>query len=556
MSTLETGVIDKLVAPAASLPTTAIETGTWKYLEPCYQDKLPPCSNTCPAGNDISKALALLATGDLMGAAGLLRSGNPLMSTLGRVCPHPCEGQCNRESFGGAVAVHMLERFLGDASLKDGLPLPAQSSGCKVAIIGSGPAGIAAAYALVLLGHEVEVFDDKRKPGGYLRTGIPDYRLPKKILDREIALVERMGVKFHQSVRVGSDITFQELRTRFQAVIIAVGLHASRGLGIPGSDHPHVYDGVELLEQILLGRAPSVPREVAVVGGGNTAVDVARSLLRRGVKATIVYRRTEAEMPAIAAEVEQAKQEGVEFRLLAAPSAVITEGDAIVAIECHRMRLGQPDSSGRRAPVRVSDSTFRIPVSAVVSAIGESVDAGFLPEGLRTELAGNLPGIFVAGDAATGEGTVTAAVGSGRRVATMVDQYLNDGHKPEKEPALESLWPRPIDVSQVAKLQSLNPAYFVPEARPRIKTKIRRAPTSMAELVEGFNAESAVSEARRCLACGTCNGCLNCYYLCPDIAIHGNSAADLHIDSAHCKGCGICVEECPRGAITLQEVRR
>jgi formate dehydrogenase major subunit len=325
MSVLEPDVLHGLpLAAVANLPTTAIETGTWKYLEPHYEDKLPPCAQACPAGNDISKATALLAAGDVSGAARLVRSGNPLPATLGRVCPHPCERPCNRESLGGAIAVHMLERFLGDASLgNDAVPPKAPPTGHKVAIIGSGPAGIAAAYSLALLGHEVEVFDDKPRPGGYLRTGIPDYRLPKRILEREIALVEQTGVKFHQSIRVGRDITFRELRNSFHAVIVAVGLHASRSLGVPGSDHPHVYEGVQLLEEILLGGTPQVPREMAVVGGGNTAVDVARSLMRLGVKATIVYRRTEVEMPAIAAEVEQATHEGVEFRFLAAPSAVI-----------------------------------------------------------------------------------------------------------------------------------------------------------------------------------------------------------------------------------------
>ncbi len=347
------------VIPAASVSTIGIETGTWKYLEPRYEDKLPPCSHACPAGNDISKTLALLAAGDLDGAARLWRSGNPLPSTLGRVCPHPCESRCNRESLGGAIAIHMLERFLGDVSFaREYLPERAARSGHKVAVIGSGPAGISAAYSLALLGHTVEVFDDKPKPGGYLRTGIPDYRLPKGILDQEIALVEQAGVRFTQNTRIGRDLTFAELKSLFDAVIIAVGLHASRRLGVPGSDHPEVYDGVQLLEQILLGRSPSVPREMAVIGGGNTAIDVARSLLRLGSWPTIVYRRTAAEMPAIASEVEQAKQEGVEFRFLAAPRSIIMNGNGIAALECQNMRLGEPDSSGRRAPVPVPDSRF------------------------------------------------------------------------------------------------------------------------------------------------------------------------------------------------------
>ena len=544
------------LTPVADRSTAAIETGVWKYLEPRYEDTLPPCSHACPAGNDISKTLALLATGDLTGAARLLRAGNPLSSTLGRVCPHPCEGECNREAFGGAIAIHALERFLGDVSCgAEYAPSPAPSTGCKVAIIGSGPAGIAAAYSLALRGHAVEVFDDKAKPGGYLRTGIPDYRLPKGILDQEIALVERVGVKFTQNVRIGRDLTFAELQSRFNAVVIAVGLHAARPLAVPGSDHPSVYDGVELLEQILMGERPRLPREMAVVGGGNTAIDVARSLRRLKVKPTIVYRRTEAEMPAIASEVEHARAEGVEFRFLAAPSAIIAKGGAVVGLECQQMRLGEPDSSGRRRPVPVPGEGFRLAVAGVVSAIGESAGMEFLPENLRKQITG-VEGVFLAGDAATGEGTVTAAVGSGRRIAAKVDHFLHHGSVAENEPSLPGLWERRVNVLQLADARRLNTAYLAPEPRPKLPGKILRAPTSFAEIAKGLSVESAIDEARRCFACGTCNGCLNCYYWCPDVAIHGSSAGGLEIDSGHCKGCGICVEECPRGAMAMQEASR
>ncbi len=556
MSTLEREFLgDMPLTPTASRSTMAIDTGTWKYLEPRYEEKLPLCSHACPAGNDISKMIALLASGDSVGAVQLLRAANPLPATLGRVCPHFCERQCNRESFGGAISVHMLERFLGDLPFT---PPPTLGDGRKVAVVGAGPAGITAAYLLALAGHEVEVFDDKPKPGGYLRTGIPDYRLPKEVLDREIALVEGTGVRFTPNMRVGRDISFEDLKSRFDAVIVAVGLHAARRLAIPGVNHPHVYDGVELLEQILLGDSPRLPREVAIIGGGNTAIDVARSLLRLGVKPTIVYRRTEAEMPAIASEVAEAKQEGVGFHLLAAPTAVVIRRNAIVGLECSKMRLGAPDQSGRCAPEPVPNSKFRIPISGVVLAIGETVDMEFLPKSLRgTKLAGNRDGIFVAGDASTNDGTVTAAVGSGRRVAAMVDQYLRSGHMAESEPSLQSLWSRQVNASQVADLQQLNPAYFSPELSPKIqKSNGAIPPTTFKEIVKGFDTESALCEARRCFACGTCNGCLNCYYWCPDIAIHGNSPIDLHIDADHCKGCGICVEECPRGAMALKEAGR
>ena len=547
---------DLPITAYATRPTSEINTGTWKYVEPRYEDRLPPCSHACQAGNDISKILLLLAGGDVIGAGRLLRSGNPLPATLGRVCPHFCEGQCNRDLLGGAIAVHMIERFLGDLLLRDhSAPEPISPSGSKVAVIGAGPAGITAAYALALKGHKVDVFDDKPKPGGFLRTGIPDYRLPKEILDREIEFIERLGVRFIQNVRIGRDIRFEDLKNQFDAVIVAVGLHESRALEVPGSNHRHIYDGVELLERILTGEIPELPPTVAVVGGGNTAVDVARSLLRVGVSPTIVYRRSETEMPAIASEVEEAKREGVGFRFLAAPTAVVIDDDAVVALECCKMQLGEPDASGRRRPVPIPNSEFRLPFAGIVTAIGETANLGFLAA--NGKQSGD--GIFIAGDASTGEGTVAAAVGSGRRVAAAVDSYLGNGRTTADEPTLQSLWPRRVNSAQVANSQYLNPVYFATALRPKISTlNGEQPPHSFAEIVQGFVAETALNEARRCLLCGTCNGCLNCYYWCPDVAVHRHSrnGAGLEIDSTHCKGCGICVEECPRGAITLEEVAR
>jgi len=558
MSTPQPKSLEDLpITACATRPTSDINTGTWKSVEPRHEDKLPPCSHACPAGNDISGIILRLASGDLDGAARLLRSSNPLPATLGRVCPHFCEGQCNRDALGGAIAIHMIERFLGDLLLSEQTaPQPLPPSGRKVAVVGAGPAGITAAYALVLKGHEVEVFDEKPKPGGYLRTGIPDYRLPKEILDREIELIERLGVKFNRGVRIGRDIRFEDLSSRFDAVIVAVGLHEPRAFAVPGSNHRHIYDGVELLERILSGETPALPSAIAVIGGGNTAIDVARSLLRLGATPTIVYRRSETEMPAIASEVEEAKREGVGFQFLAAPVAVVTENDAVAGIECRRMQLGEPDASGRRTPVPIPGSEFRLPFAGIVVAIGETADLGFL-----APAAGNgkpsRDGIFFAGDASTGEGTVAAAVGSGRRIAALVDSYLH-GNAAGDEPTLESLLPRPVNTALVAGPQYLNPAYFAPAPRPGI-TRLdgEQPPRSFAEIVQGFALDSIVSEARRCLLCGTCNGCLNCYSWCPDVAVRRDpQGAGFTIDSTHCKGCGICVEECPRGAMRLEEVMR
>ena len=543
--------------PFSDKPTTNIKTGTWKYVEPVYENALPPCAHACPAGNDISFFLLTLAKGDVLGAARWLRQRNPIPATLGRVCPHPCEGPCNRAWLGGAIAVHMVERFLGDVA-GDVIPAPAPETGKKVAIVGAGPAGLAAAYNLRLAGHHVEVFDDKPAPGGYLRTGIPEYRLPRAVLDREVDLIAQLGVVFRQKVRVGREVSFEELRDSFDAVIVAVGFHRSRALGIPGEDHPQVYNGVKLLEQLLAGERPELPQRMAVVGGGNTAMDVARSLLRVGVAPVVVYRRTRAEMPAIAAEVEDAMAEGIPFEFLAAPVRVVVEQGRIVGLACQRMTLGEPDASGRRRPVPVPGSEFVLPCGGVVTALGEVTDW----EGLPGELAADsrqvtaIPGVFLAGDVADGAGTVTAAVGSGIRVAQVVDSYLRSSELPAQAPRVQALWPRRVNVDRVVEFSRLNLAYLRSLPRPPILHRpVEERIGSFVEVVEGWSEQQAIAEARRCIECGTCNECSNCLYFCPDVAIH-RADGGFVVDREHCKGCGICVEECPRDALTLREVVR
>jgi NADPH-dependent glutamate synthase beta subunit-like oxidoreductase len=552
---------DVPVASLSDRPTTALRTGTWKYVQPIYQDRTPPCIARCPAGNDISGLLALVAAGRIGEAAVLLRTANPLPSTLGRVCPHPCESECNRASLGGAISVHGLERFLGDWGLRSGVLIePEPRSDKRVAVIGGGPAGIAAAYHLALRGHAVEVFDDKPLPGGYLRTGIPDYRLPKDILDAELALVEAAGVVFRMGVRVPHDVALDELREWFDAVIIAVGMHGTRTLGVPGDDHPGVFKGVELLEAILAGARPALPDRLAIVGGGNTAMDVARSVLRLGVTPIVVYRRTRAEMPAIAGEVDEALAEGVELRLLTAPVRVVVEAGGVIGLECLSMRLGEPDASGRRRPEPVPGTEHVLPVGGVVTAIGETAELDFLPPPLRANgsiavdarFATRQPGVFAAGDAATGEGTVTAAVGGGRRVAAVVDSYLRGHFLPDAALRPRDLPEREFDRSDVVGADRLNAAYIPPSPRPperALEPALRTA--TFDEVVGGFSLDEAIAEARRCILCGTCNECCNCMHFCPDVAIQRAAGGGFEIDYDHCKGCGICVEECPRGAMDL-----
>jgi NADPH-dependent glutamate synthase beta subunit-like oxidoreductase/Pyruvate/2-oxoacid:ferredoxin oxidoreductase delta subunit len=549
----------------SDLSTSALQTGTWKYLRPEYRDGMPPCTERCPAGNDVSGLLALLAAGRVDEAARRIREGNPLPATLGRVCPHPCQDLCNRSTLGGAIEVRALERLLGDYALAQLAPPEpvAHASGRRVAVIGAGPAGIATAYVLAHHGHAVEVLDDKPAPGGYLRTGIPEYRLPKRVLDAELARVEAAGVRFRSGVRVGRDIPFEALRRTHDAVVIATGMHASRGLGVPGSDRPRVRNGVSLLEELVAGGDGGIEGPVLVVGGGNTAMDVARSVLRLGHRAVVVYRRDRTSMPAIAEEVDEAAREGVQFHFLAAPVRVLDDGDRL-ELECTRMRLGEPDASGRRAPVEIPGTGFRLEAGCIVSATGETADLGFLPEVLRghgrigadERGACVAEGVFACGDAASGEGTVAAAVGNGRRVGAMVHEWLVSA-LPAAAPRPRDLPDRAFDRDRRIGPDQLNPAYFAlapAPAIPALHPDARR--TGFDEVLHGLTLGEAVSEARRCLLCGTCNECRNCLEYCPDAAIHALPGGGFEIDDGHCKGCGICAAECPRGALLMVEVGR
>lgn len=562
-SVCEQTLEDMPVTSYSRQATTSNNTGTWKYVRPVYEDSLPPCSAACPAGNDISQALLLAAAGDFAQAARIWRVGNPLPSTLGRVCPHPCEGRCNRQARGGSLSIHGIERFLGDFAWNADLIGPVRCSGKRIAIVGAGPAGITAGYHLSLQGHSVEVYDDKPEPGGYLRTGIPAYRLPKDILNREIEMVARCGVRFVPSTRIGRDLDFSQLRQRYNAVILAVGRHKPRLLDVPGADHQAVLSGTVLLERILRGERPRIPAAVAVVGGGNTALDVARSVLRCGSKPCILYRRARPEMPAIPAEIDEAEREGIEMHFLAAPVRIVTSGNSITGLECRKMRSGAPDSSGRPTPVPLPGSEFLIRVGGVIAAVGETADLDFVPDlgdGILNGTDGAVTSagspVFFAGDVVTGAGTVAAAVGSGRRVAVDVDRYLQTGRLGDSIEMLAQLWPRALNLEKIATPDRLNPAYIKPHEHAELRRlSVAHSLGSFAEVVQGLRPEEAVREAQGCLSCGTCNGCMNCYHFCPDIAVRRSERGKgLEISAEHCKGCGICVEECPRGAMKLEPV--
>jgi NADPH-dependent glutamate synthase beta subunit-like oxidoreductase/Pyruvate/2-oxoacid:ferredoxin oxidoreductase delta subunit len=558
----------------ASLATTLYnKTGSWRYMRPVYRERTPPCNEACPAGEDIVIYLGLVADGRFREAWEVLRRENPFPGVCGRVCPHPCESQCNRERLGGAIAIHHVERFLSDWAAAQGIaPVEQKPTRLeKVSVVGAGPAGLACAYHLALKGYPVTVFEADALPGGMLRTGIPAYRLPRNVLDREIAAIQALGVEIRTGQRLGGNLSWEDLAD-CSAVFLALGQQLSRELGVPGEDAQGVLHGLSFLRRLNLGEQVPIGRRVAVIGGGNTAMDAARSSRRLGAEVTVVYRRSRAEMPAIAEEVQEATDEGIGFHFLAAPVEVLTAGGRVRGLRCVRMQLGEPDASGRRRPEPIPGSEFEMGVDTVIPALGQEADLGGLPAGIacergaiRIERSGatTWAGAYAGGDVATGFGTVTAAIGSGKRAAIAIHRLLR-GEAPEEFPTLDRnmhVAPRPT-APEVVSFEELNLAHLHHEPRPA--ERHRPAAERLGDFAEanpGLEEETVVGEGRRCFSCGTCNRCDNCLNFCPDISVLrcGEWAQEYptypyyEIYYDYCKGCGICAAECPRRAITMEE---
>ncbi len=540
------------------------KTGTWKNIEPFYVNRTPPCNALCPAGEDIVRQLFLVKEKRFREAVDLLKTENPFPATCGRVCPHFCETECNRKELGGSISIRAEERFLGDYALRVGWkPKRTRRKGKRVAVIGAGPAGLSAAFFLNKFGHTVAVFDEHQKPGGMMRVGIPRYRLPRDVLDREIEQILSAGIRLECGARLGDSLRWDDLK-RFDAVCLATGFHRSRDLGIPGENLKGVLSGVELLNDFNSGKRVALGKKVGIVGGGNTAMDVARSVLRMGRKPIVLYRRTRQEMPAIAEEVDEAVEEGVEIRFLVAPVEVTGKSGKISQLECMRMKLGPPDESGRRRPVPVRGSNFKLRLDNLVRAIGEEADLSYAPAGMKKDWrlavdeygATSAKGVFACGDVATGKGTVVHAIGSGKSAALAIDNYLSGRRRPLAEGPVR-FSSREYD-RKVTRFEDLNLYYFASEeriAQQRLSLKLRTR--SSKEVSMGLGEADAVTEAERCMSCGTCNLCEKCFTFCPDLAVRWKSGKKvLLFDYDYCKGCGICSEECPRDAIEMREVLR
>ncbi|MBW2121648.1 MAG: FAD-dependent oxidoreductase, partial [Deltaproteobacteria bacterium] len=553
------------------------KTGSWRYMRPVYEDKTPPCGAACPAGVDVVRFLMLVESGKVRESWLEIKKENPFPGVCGRVCPHPCEAQCNRGHYDQPVSINALERYVADATRRVRLRNPDRlgKRSDRVAVIGSGPAGLSCAYHLALLGYRPEVFETLPLPGGILRFGIPEYRLPVETLNREIADIEALGVKIRTGTRADRHF-FDKEGKAYQAIFVATGAGVSRKLGIPGEEGRGVIPGLSFLREIRMGRRTSPGRKVAVIGGGNTALDAARSAKRLGSHPLILYRRSREEMPAFEEEIVEALEEGIDIEFLAQPVRILRERGRVAGVECVRMRLGDVDGSGRRRPLAIEGSNFTVEADGIVVAIGESPDTALLPgeaelDGralILTETSGwESGGIFLGGDLVSPVRTVAHAIGSGKRGAIAIDAFLR-GHDPARlletvrigETGTVSMRrymdPGCIGPSRhVVSFEELNTAYF----RSMGRTERERIPapertSDFNEVNRGFTREEARYEAERCFKCGTCNDCENCYVFCPDVSVLRSARTLEHaIDYDHCKGCGICFSECPRAALSMVE---
>lgn len=567
------------VTPIALSQTSTLgtRTGAWKYIQPVYRDRVAPCNEACPVGVDVEGWLSLLREGRTEDALELLLRENPMPAITGRVCHHPCESGCNRRRFDEAVAVHAVERMLGDLAL-DTRPRPVRRvSPATVGIVGSGPAALSCAYHLRRLGYEVTVHEAAQNPGGMLRLGIPAYRLPRELLDRQIAWIASHGIEIRCGVRVGVAIPWSQFLREFDAVFLAIGAMRSRPLDVPGEQLGGVRSGLDFLAAVNRGERPRIGSRVVVVGGGNTAMDCARTALRLGAEVTVLYRRTRAEMPAIPAEIEEAEREGVRFNYLAAPT-LLRGTDRVRCVEGQLMRLGEPDASGRRAPVPVPGSRFRIPADTVLTAIGEMPDFTSLPEGLEAGPSGldvdllgatRTAGVFAGGDLTKDQRSVAHALGAGKRAAIGIDRYLkarHAGREPGDVLALRfgrhgnlsiTRWRgddpvhRNAPQNEVVGFEELNTSHFIHATRAAERhADFDPARSGFQEVNRGLDHDEALREASRCFNCAVCNHCDLCMILCPDAAISRRNGG-YSIDLDYCKGCGICAAECPRGAIAM-----
>lgn len=595
-----------LFMPTSRASTSVNKTGTWSFMQPSYREKTAPCSAACPCGQDIPRVEMLVSRGKIEEAWRTLLTENPLPGVCGRVCFHPCEAACNRGEADEAVSINALERFIDDAAVQNDfreVRVAPKANGKRVAVIGSGPAGLSAAYFLGRFGYRCDILEAAPAPGGVLRTGIPAYRLPNEVLNRELRRIEASGARILCSHPIDSDF-LQASPSVYDAAFVACGNGRPTPLEIPGAEL--AADGLAFLNKTkngsmggAAGRAGSAGTAkkpvragsagtALVIGGGNSAVDVARSLLRLGVEATIVYRRRTQDMPAFREEVDRAMAEGVRVIDLSSPLS-LEKGKDGLSLRLQKMRPSAPGSDGRMRVEPITGETESITADAVYTAIGAGVAEGWMksPDEAASVRLGHCAALWVSpagipilygGDTVNDDESVADALASGKQAAIALDVFfrdgaaavtaemercrVGDGSSVSMEIYLHG--PRAARSNRVVRFSDLNADYFSPSKR---KVGEDLAPEdarcSFQEAGAALNAEEAARQAERCFNCGICNDCDNCRTFCPEAAVIASRAlktgweaeagVDRAVDKDYCKGCGICVTECPRSAMVIEE---
>jgi NADPH-dependent glutamate synthase beta subunit-like oxidoreductase len=566
---------NEFVIPISYGSTEVIETGKWGFQKPQTVFMTAPCQEACPAGNPIPQFLYFATQGKYDEALRTLLKENPFPGVCGRVCFHPCEIDCNRSQYDESVSIKAVERYVFDAT-SDHLPdiLPITNTDSKqVAVVGSGPAGLSCAYFLALLGHKVTIIEAQKEPGGVMRWGIPQYRLPKTVLKKEIQRILNLGVEIKTGVKAGEDISFDELN-RFDVIFLSPGSGLSVPLMIEGEALRRVWRGGDFLRRINSGDKIKLGKEVIVIGGGNTAMDVARSASRLGSRVTVAYRRTGKEMLAIPDEIVEAEEEGARFEFLIQPVKINLLKNKRLAVKFQRMRLSDLDQSGRPKAIPVKGKFITLEADHLITAVGEKVDISWIPQDfIKNGLidVNPSPKIFAGGDAIDQPRTIVTAISSGKRAAISIDLRLR-GESLDKvfskikvgnkgSVSMESYlsgrdegkWPEPKGVILYDRINTL---YFEPSKKINMrKLGFDQRLRGFSEVSCGLSSEEASLSASRCFSCGTCNYCYNCYFFCPEGVI---SLDPLHqtkyVDLDHCKGCGTCAKSCPRNVVEMKEV--
>ena len=525
-------------------------------------DCIAPCQLNCPARTDCQGYVGLIANGEYDSAIRLIKNKISLPASIGRVCPHPCESACRRKNVDEAISIAQLKAFAADVDLNGEKYIPEKSAptGKRIAIIGGGPAGLTAAYKLAIMGHEVAIYDMMEKMGGMLRYGIPQYRLPKEILDKEISIIEGLGVKMNNGFKLGREISIEGLKSVYDAVIVAVGAWQSSSMRTPGEELDGVYGGIDFLRSVILGEPVEIGESVAICGGGNTAMDACRTAVRLGAKNVyVVYRRTRNEMPAEKIEIDEAEEEGVQYKFLTNPISFNGENGKVKSITLQVMELGEPDESGRRSPVPVEGKTEEIAVDSVIMAIGQKLvkedvaeleltDRGNIKADIDT-FETNIDGVFAIGDATNrGASIAIEAIGEANRCSVAVDAYLKGEEIDTRVPYISRRDEEMIDYSSKEKCERKRPKVLDAEYRRN----------NFDEVCLGYTEEEAQAEASRCLECG-CKEYFKCRLLSVaqryDInparfkgempqKYTANSNEFIERNSAKCILCGLCVRSC------------